>query len=122
MSADISGAIPTAVPSEAAAPLVFAYITAGSKEEALRIGRVLVEERLAACVNVLDGMTAVYRWNGAIEQAEEAVLIAKTRSDLFDRLTERVRTLHGYDVPCVVELAVGRGNRDYLDWLRDETA
>ncbi|ANC91588.1 divalent-cation tolerance protein CutA [Azospirillum humicireducens] len=102
-------------------PLVFAYITAGSRDEALRIGRSLVEERLAACVNILDGMTSVYRWNGSIEQADEAVLIAKTRSSLFDRLTVRVRDLHSYDTPCVVELAAGRGNTAYLDWLRAET-
>lgn len=110
------------MPETGTDPLVFAYITAGSRDEALRIGRTLVEERLAACVNILDGMTSVYRWNGAIEQADEAVLIAKTRSTLFDRLTARVRDLHGYDTPCVVELAVGRGNSAYLDWLRVETA
>jgi len=102
--------------------LVAAYITAGSREEALRIGRALVEERLAACVNVLDGMTSVYRWNGAVEEASEAVLIAKTRAALFDRLTERVRALHSYDTPCVVELRLERGNPAYLDWLRAETA
>ena len=110
------------MPETGADPLVFAYITAGSKEEALRIGRTLVEERLAACANVLDGMTSVYRWNDAVEQAEEAVLIAKTRSSLFDRLTARVRGLHSYDTPCVVELAAGRGNPAYLEWLRAETA
>ncbi|MBP2315879.1 divalent-cation tolerance protein CutA [Azospirillum soli] len=101
---------------------VFAYITAGSREEATRIGRTLVEERLAACANILDGMTSIYRWEGAIEEASETVLIAKTRADLFDRLTARVRDLHSYNVPCVVELKVGRGNPAYLDWLRDETA
>lgn len=101
-------------------PLVFAYITAGSRDEALRIGRTLVEERLAACANILDGMTSIYRWNGRIEQADEALLIAKTRSSLFDRLTARVRDLHSYDTPCVVELAAGRGNPAYLDWLRAE--
>jgi len=101
---------------------VFAYITAGSREEAARIGRALVEERLAACVNILDGMTSIYRWQGSIEEATETVLIAKTRSELFDRLTARVRELHSYDVACVVELKVGRGNAAYLDWLRDETA
>lgn len=100
---------------------VFAYITAGSREEALRIGRVLVGERLAACANILDGMTSIYRWKGAVEEATEAVLIAKTRAELFDRLAARVRELHSYDVPCVVELRVGRGNPAYLDWLRDET-
>ena len=100
---------------------VFAYITAGSRDEALRIGRALVEERLAACANILDGMTSIYRWQGAIEEATETVLIAKTRAELFDRLAARVRDLHSYEVPCVVELKVGRGNPAYLDWLRDET-
>ncbi len=100
---------------------VLAYITAGSRDEARRIGRALVEERLAACANVLDGMTAIYRWNGAVEEASEAVLIAKTRADLFDRLTERVRELHSYDTPCVVEIELGRGNPAFLDWLRAET-
>ncbi|GAA4255966.1 divalent cation tolerance protein CutA [Azospirillum formosense] len=101
---------------------VFAYITAGSRDEARCIGRALVEERLAACANILDGMTSIYRWQGVIEEANEAVLIAKTRAELFDRLATRVRELHSYDVPCVVELRVGRGNPAYLDWLRDETA
>ncbi len=101
---------------------VLAYITAGSREEALRIGRALVEERLAACANVLDGMTSVYRWNGAIEEAPEAVLIAKTRAALFDRLAERVRALHSYDTPCVVEITLGRGNPGFLGWLEAETA
>ncbi|KAA0597283.1 periplasmic divalent cation tolerance protein [Azospirillum lipoferum] len=114
--------MPETNPDDSKDDLVFAYITAASKEEALRIGRSLVEERLAACANVLDGMTSVYRWNGAVEQAEEAVLIAKTRSSLFDRLTVRVRELHSFDTPCVVELALGRGNPAYLDWLRVETA
>ncbi len=100
---------------------VFAYITAGSRDEALRIGRALVEERLAACANILDGMTSIYRWQGAVEEATETVLIAKTRAELFDRLAARVRDLHSYEVPCVVELKVGRGNPAYLDWLRDET-
>ncbi|AWJ89988.1 divalent-cation tolerance protein CutA [Azospirillum baldaniorum] len=101
---------------------VFAYITAGSRDEARRIGRALVEERLAACANIFDGMTSIYRWQDAIEEATETVLIAKTRAELFDRLTARVRELHSYEVPCVVELRVGRGNPAYLDWLRDETA
>ncbi len=101
--------------------LVFAYITAGSRAEAERIGRTLVEERLAACVNILGGMTSIYRWQGAVESAEEVVVIAKTRADLFERLTARVKELHSYDVPCVVELPVGRGNPDYLGWLERET-
>ncbi|WP_353859183.1 divalent-cation tolerance protein CutA [Azospirillum formosense] len=101
---------------------VFAYITAGSRDEARRIGRALVEERLAACANIFDGMTSIYRWQDAIEEAGETVLIAKTRAELFEPLAARVRELHSYEVPCVVELTVGRGNPGYLDWLRDATA
>ncbi|WP_431855265.1 divalent-cation tolerance protein CutA [Azospirillum sp.] len=102
--------------------LVFAYVTASSPDEARRIGRALVEERLAACVNILPGMISIYRWQGAVETAEETVLIAKTRADLFEALSARVKELHSYDVPCVVELRLGRGNPDYLGWLEAETA
>jgi len=101
--------------------LIFVYITAGSRAEAERIGRTLVEERLAACVNILSGMTSIYRWQGEVETAEETVLIAKTQGHLFDRLSARVKELHSYSVPCIVELPIGRGNPDYLDWLRDGT-
>lgn len=101
---------------------VFVYITAPSRDDALRIGRALVEERLAACVNLLGGMTSIYRWEGAVETAEETVLIAKTRRDRFDALAARVAELHSYAVPCIVELPVGRGNAAYLEWLAGEAA
>ena len=102
--------------------IVFVYITAGSRGEAETIGRTLVEERLAACVNILGGMTAIYRWEGAVETAEEVAFIAKTRAALVAALAARVKALHSYDVPCVVALPAGPGNPDYLDWLRRETA
>ncbi len=100
---------------------VFVYMTAGSREEAERIGRALVEERLAACANLFGGMTSIYRWNGAIETADEVVLIAKTRADLFERLEARVRELHSYDTPCILEIPLGRGHVPFLDWIRAET-
>jgi periplasmic divalent cation tolerance protein len=98
----------------------FCYVTAGSKGEALRVGRALVEEQLAACANVLDGMTSVYWWQGALEQADEAMLIVKTRAELVDRLTARVRELHSYDCPCVLSLPIMGGNPDYLAWIAAE--
>jgi len=101
--------------------LRFCYITAGTREEAQRIGRALVEERLAACVNILPGMNSIYRWEGAVQDDEETVLIAKTRAALVPRLTERVRALHSYAVPCVVALAIEGGNPDFLRWIEDET-
>jgi periplasmic divalent cation tolerance protein len=98
------------------------YITAGSRDEAKTIGRVLVEERLAACANIIDGMESIYRWQDKLTEAREAVLIVKTRADFVARVTERVKALHSYSVPCVVALPILDGNAAYLDWLAAETA
>jgi periplasmic divalent cation tolerance protein len=98
----------------------FCYVTAGSREEALAIGRTVVEERLAACANVLDDMSSIYWWQGTLEQASEAVLILKTRAELVERLTARVRELHSYECPCVVALPIEAGNPAYLDWIARE--
>jgi periplasmic divalent cation tolerance protein len=77
----------------------FCYVTAGSRDEALTIGRTIVQERLAACANVLDGMTSIYWWQGALEQAGEAVLILKTRAELVERLTMRIQRAAPLRVP-----------------------
>lgn len=98
-----------------------AYMTAASVEQAKAIGRALVEERLAACVNVIPGMTAIYRWEGAVEEDGEAVLIAKTRDDLFEALAARVEALHDYDNPCVIRLDIAAGRQPFLDWIAKET-
>ncbi len=98
------------------------YMTAATAAEARRIGAALVEERLAACANVIDGMTSIYRWEGKVQNDHEAVLIAKTRHDLLDGLTDRVKTLHSYSCPCVVGLSIEGGNGEFLDWIGAETA
>ena len=85
------------------------------------IGRAVVEERLAACANVLDGMTSIYWWRGALEQAGEAVLILKTRAELVERLTARIKELHSYECPCVIALPIAAGDAAYLDWITRET-
>lgn len=102
------------------ASAVIAYVTASSREEALAIGRAIVKERLAACANVLDGMTSVYHWQGAIEESAEAVLILKTRPDLAEPLIERVKELHSYDCPCVIVWPITAGNPAYLQWIATE--
>jgi periplasmic divalent cation tolerance protein len=98
------------------------YMTAADAIEAQRIGDALVAERLAACVNIIPGMTSIYRWEGEIRHEAECVLIAKTRSDLVERVTARVAELHSYDCPCVVALPVAGGNPDFLSWIADETS
>lgn len=98
----------------------FVYMTASSAEEARRIGEALVAEQLAACVNVIDGMISIYRWQGAVQRDTEAVLIAKTTGQLVAALTERVKALHSYDCPCVAALPIGGGNADFLTWISDQ--
>ena len=98
------------------------YMTASSRDEARKIGRALVEERLAACANVIDGMESIYWWQGKLTEDREAVLIAKTRAELLPALTERVKALHSYSTPCVVALPILAGNAGYLAWLAAETS
>lgn len=100
----------------------FIYITAATPEEAKAIGAALVEERLAACANILAPMASIYRWQGKVQHDTEAVLIAKTRAALVERLIARVRELHSYTVPCIVSLAIEQGNPAFLQWIADETA
>jgi periplasmic divalent cation tolerance protein len=97
-------------------------ITAGSVEEAERIGRTLVEERLAACANLLPGLRSVYRWKGRVEEASEALLLAKTTAAALPALVERARALHSYECPCIAAWSIQGGNPDYLAWIEAECA
>jgi periplasmic divalent cation tolerance protein len=99
-------------------PVLFAYVTCRDEAEAERIARALVEERLAACVNLIPGMRSLYRWQGAIEEGREVVLLAKTTAPRAEALTARVKTLHSYTCPCVALLPVIGGDPGYLAWLR----
>ncbi len=101
----------------------FVYITVRNKAEALTIARALVEKRLAACVNILPGMISVYRWDGEVQDDEEVVVIAKTRDFRVPAITETVKALHSYDVPCVVSIPIqdDEGNKTFLDWIKQET-
>lgn len=98
------------------------YVTASSGEEARTIGRTLVHERLAACANVLPAIISMYWWEGGVQEDQEASLILKTRAELVERLTGRVRELHSYDCPCVVALPITGGNSAFLDWIVNETS
>ncbi len=104
-----------------ASEYLLVLMTTGTIEEAKTIARALVDGRLAACVNILPRITSVFRWQGAINEESEAVLILKTRRHLVDEATKRIKELHSYDCPCVVSLAITGGNGDYLDWIVKET-
>jgi periplasmic divalent cation tolerance protein len=97
------------------------YVTASDASEARRIGRTLVEERLAACANILASMSSIYWWDGKVQEASEAVLILKTVAVGLDALVRRVKALHSYDCPCIEAWPVAAGYRPYLDWVAQET-
>ena len=98
------------------------YCTAATREEAVTMARTVVEERLAACVNLWDGVTSIYRWQGAVQQEQEAVLILKTSRELVARLTARIRELHRYECPAILAWTPTAGNAEYLDWIRSEVS
>jgi periplasmic divalent cation tolerance protein len=97
--------------------VVSVYAVFADAEEAERIGRIVVEERLAACVNILGPIRSIYRWQGAIETADEAAAIFKTEQFQAEALIERVTALHCYEVPCVVSWPVDRVLRKYAEWV-----
>lgn len=101
--------------------LNFVYITCADRAEADKIGRALVEARLAACINIIDGMNSIYWWEGKIGEGKETVLIAKTKEALVSKLIEKVKSLHSYSCPCIVTLPIADGNPDFLEWIEKET-
>ena len=102
--------------------LCWVYMTAGSIEEAKNIGQILVEKNLAACVNLLENMISIYKWEDKLEECQEVVMIAKTRNTLMPELIETVNCHHSYDCPCNLELPIQGGNPEFLSWTETETA
>ena len=96
------------------------YITAGDEAEARKIGRTLMEEKLVACVN-FHPIKSIFWWEGKIEEEEEVAILVKTRAKLADRVIERVKELHSYEVPCIVSLPIEKGYPDFLQWIEGST-
>jgi periplasmic divalent cation tolerance protein len=101
--------------------VVSLYAVFANAGEAERIGRTVVEERLAACINILGPVRSIYRWQGKIESADEVAAIFKTHHWNSDALIERIAALHSYDVPCIVTWPVDKVLRSYADWVEDST-
>jgi len=99
---------------------IVVLITTGSQEEAERIAQALVAELLAACVNIIPGVTSIYRWQGEVHRDEECLLVVKSRQDVLDDLVRRVQALHSYEVPEVIALPLVGGNEAYLSWINRE--
>lgn len=97
------------------------YVTAATRSQAEELGQALVEERLAACANVLDGLTSIYRWEGAVRRDHEAAVLLKTRAALLPLVEARIQALHGYGLPCIVAWPIVGGSPAYLAWIVEQT-
>jgi periplasmic divalent cation tolerance protein len=96
---------------------IVVLITAGSEEEAHKIAELLVNEKKAACVNIVPGVDSLFRWKGKLDSARESLLLIKTRALLFPEIVELVKRTHSYEVPEIITLPIIGGSEDYLKWL-----
>jgi len=95
------------------------FVMAANEDEAAAIARALVEERLAACVNLITPVRSIYRWRGAIEESRECLLLIKTSARHYAKLEKRVKQLHSYEVPEVIAAPLTHGSADYLKWIAE---
>ncbi len=100
---------------------ILIFSNCSSEEEAARIARHLVETRVAACVNIVPGVRSVYRWQGAVEEAQEWTLLIKSRKELFHRVREELRSIHSYEVPELIAVPIAAGLEQYLNWIDSST-
>jgi periplasmic divalent cation tolerance protein len=96
------------------------YITTRDEEEARKIGRSLIEERLAACVNIFP-IRSIYRWKGEIQKEDEVAMLIKTKAELIDEIIKRAKELHSYEVPCIVSFSIEKGYEKFLGWIEKST-
>ncbi len=98
-------------------PVYWVYVTCASEAEARHIAQAAVTQRLAACANIIPGMTSMYWWEGKVQHDAETVLVLKTTPDAYPRLERLVVDLHSYSVPCVLAVPVMQGNPPYIEWV-----
>ena len=97
------------------------FCTVPDRETGERIAAVLVEERLAACVNLLPGLTSIYRWQGKVEKAEECLLVIKTTAKRFEDVRARIKIMHPYELPEIIAVPITAGDSTYLKWLTENS-
>ncbi len=100
---------------------IVVFVTCGSEEEALKIANALVDERLAACANIVSPIRSIYRWEGKIWNEKEWLLVIKTVKTRWDELAKRVKSLHSYSVPEIISLPILEGSPLYLQWIDENT-
>ena len=101
-------------------PYVVLLITTATVEEAQRISKVLLEQKKAACVNIVPRVSSLFWWHDKLDSAEESLLIVKTKASLLNEIVPLVKEIHSYDIPELIALPIIGGNQDYLEWIRKE--
>ena len=96
-------------------------ITTADEQEAQVISKLLLENRLIACANIVPKVSSMFWWQGNLESEEECMLILKTKTPLLDKIVDEVKSAHSYDIPEVIALPIIGGNQDYLNWIKEET-
>ena len=94
------------------------FITASNKEEAVKIIRTLLEERLIACANMINSVSSFFWWKEKIEEEKEVLVIMKSNQEFFQKLSNRVKELHSYEIPEILALPIVEGSKSYLDWMK----
>lgn len=98
---------------------IIVFVTASSREEAERIAKALLEDKLIACANIIGSVHSIFWWQDEIDTAQEYLIIMKTRNDLFERVCERVKALHSYQIPEVIATPIVNGLKQYIKWLNE---
>lgn len=98
---------------------IVVFVTAKDHDQARKISKALVEDKLVACANIVPGIQSVFWWDGKVDEANEVLLILKTKKSLLKKITEKVKSLHSYDVPEIIALPIIDGSKDYLRWLSE---
>ena len=93
------------------------YITTSESQESKKIAKILLEEKIVACTNIIPQINSLYLWEGEIEEDNESLLIAKTKTVNVDQVIKRVEEIHSYQTPCILQLEVKKGSKAYLDWM-----
>ncbi len=97
------------------------YITFPSKEEAVQVAKILLEEKLIACANIIGPIISLFAWEEKINEDQEFIMIAKTKASLEQKTIDRVKELHSYDIPCIISCDISNGNPSFLDWISNVT-
>ena len=100
---------------------IVVFVTTKNIEEAEKIARKLVEEKLVACANILNGVKSIFQWEGKMDHAQETLLILKSRQELFPKIVKAVKSVHSYQLPEIIALPIVEGSEDYLNWIKEET-